>query len=389
MNVWWLAVMGLILMVGSWAAVGASQTRPQSSAAPTTSSKALYNRLSGPQTKNPGAWPYADAYDSVMAAGEVYHTRYEDEHVRLVEVAYFPGVHSNMHGHPWPSVFASDSLTPMGIVNVTLDPDSPLNGQGGGHAPPPQGMQYPTCWTLGPQAPHAVTNNDTFPLHFYRLEFKRIDGDGIKTNWKTWYPWMLLPLKPISNIDPRDPKLGPPISKEYPFAAATESYKAAPNNHQLRYEDDHILFLEVTFRPGERENLHGHANPSVFARDTGASPVSGPTPIPAAPPAQLPNHEPGIGKGAGGDYKLDPNGVNGQGGGSGAAPAGMKWPSCSTMGPQWPHAASTTNDYPTHFYRIQFKRIDGDGIKAHWREWYPWMAKLADDYKAHPTPSNY
>src|ERR1700674_3723089 len=203
MNVWWLAVMGLILMVGSWVAVGASQTRPQSSAAPTTPSNALYKRLSGPQTQNPGAWPYADAYDSVMAVREVYHTRYEDEHVRLVEVAYFPGVHSNMHGHPWPSVLASDSSTPMGIVNVTLDPDSPLNGQGGGHAPPPQGMQYPTCSTLGPQAPHAVTNNDTFPLHFYRLEFKRIDGDGIKTNWKTWYPWMLLPLKPISNIDPR------------------------------------------------------------------------------------------------------------------------------------------------------------------------------------------
>jgi hypothetical protein len=71
-------------------------------------------------------------------------------------------------------------------------------------------------------------------------------------------------------------------------------------------------------------------------------------------------NQPGIGHaGAGGDWKWDPNGINGQGGGDCAPPAGMKWPSCSTMGPQWPHAASDTHDYPAHFYRIQFKRMGG------------------------------
>jgi hypothetical protein len=50
--------------------------------------------------------------------------------------------------------------------------------------------------------------------------------------------------------------------------------------------------------------------------------------------------------------------------------------------------ASTINPYASYFYRLQFKRIDGDGIKTHWREWYPWMAKLGDEYKAHPTPPN-
>src|ERR1700680_2937246 len=172
-NVRWVEVIGLIGVMGL------------SVIAQTTPAKAAYKRLSGPQTKNPGAWPYADAYDSVSAAGDIHHIRYEDEHIRLVEVAYFPGVHGNMHGHPWPSVFANDSAAPKNIVDVTLDPDSPLKGRGGGHPPPPQGMQYPTCSTMGPQAPHALTNNDTFPLHFYRIEFKRIDGDGFKTNWKT------------------------------------------------------------------------------------------------------------------------------------------------------------------------------------------------------------
>src|SRR5262249_32578116 len=160
------------------------------------------------------------------------------------------------------------------------------------------------------------------------------DGDDFKTKWKEWYPWILNPIKTGPNVDPRDTKLGPPVSKEYPFPAKTESYIAAPNNHYVRYQDDHVVLLEVTFRKGERENLHGHESSSVFARDIGASPeVSGPTPAPNPKPPQPATNIPGIGNaGAGGNWELDPNGVNGQGGGNCAAPAGMKWPSCSTMG---------------------------------------------------------
>jgi hypothetical protein len=369
-NVWWFAALGMFLAAGLWVAASPSRTGAQSS---TTSEK-----LSGPQTKNPGAWPYADAYDEAAAAGEIYHVRYEDQHIRLVEVGVFPGAHTSMQGDPYASVIAIDSPSPK-METLLLDPKSSLNGQGAGQAPPPQGLQYPIGRTEAPRAPHTVVNNDTFPLHYFRIEFKRIDGDDYATHWKTWYPWMLDPLRPFANIDPKDPALGAPVSAAYPFARSTESYVAAPNNHYVRYQDDHVVFLEVCFRPGERENVHGHAYPSVFARDIGASPaVSGPTPVSTAPAIQVTENLPGLGHaGAGGDWKLDPNGTNGQGGGSCAGPAGMKWPNCSTMGPQWPHAASDTNAYPTHFYRIQFKRIDGDGIKTHWREWYPWMANLA------------
>src|SRR5262249_28117711 len=153
--------------------------------------------------------------------------------------------------------------------NVTLDPDSAQNGQDQQQGPAPQGYEWPTCSTMGPQAPHAVTNNDTFPLHFYRMEFKRVDGDGIKDHWKEWYAWMLKPIPPFENINPKDPKYGPPLSKDFPYGLGIESYKSAPNNHKLRYEDDHVMLLEVTMRPGERENVHGHSYNSVFFRDTG------------------------------------------------------------------------------------------------------------------------
>jgi hypothetical protein len=315
-------------------------------------------RSSGRRAKVFADWPYADTYDEVMAADEAHHVRYEDDHIRLVEVAYFPGIQTEMHGCPFPVVIARDAPEPK-VTDVLLEPNGKMNGQGAGYAPPPNGMEYPVGITMAPLAPRAVKNNDTFPLHYYKVEFKRFDGPGdgeFSKLWKTYYPWMLDPLKPVVDIDPRDATLGPPISEEYPFPAASESYIAAPNNHYVRYQSDHIVFLEVVVRPGERENVHGHADRSVFARDVSYSP------------------------GASSDWKLDPNGINGQGGGFGAAPAGLESPRCSTMGPQWPHAVCCHSDFPLHFYRIQFKRIDGDGIRTHWREWYPWIAKLADDH---------
>jgi hypothetical protein len=33
------------------------------------------------------------------------------------------------------------------------------------------------------------------PLHYYRVEFKRMDGEGLATNWRTWYPHMVEMLK--------------------------------------------------------------------------------------------------------------------------------------------------------------------------------------------------
>ena len=374
------AAIGSFVLVSLWAAIGGSEIKAQSSGAPAAASE----KLSGPQTKNPGNWPYADAYDEVTAAGEFYRVRYEDQHIRLVEVGIVPGAHAKMHGDPYASVIAMDGPSPK-IETQLLDQNSNLNGQGAGHAPPPRGMQYPLGEADAPLAPRAISNIDTFPLHYFKIEFKRIDGDDYPTHWKTWYPWMLNPLMPILNIDLKDPALGAPVSKEYPFSPATESYISAPNNHFVRYQDDHVVFLEVCFRPTERENVHGHETPSVFARDIGASPKeSGPTPPPSAPPIVVKENLPGIGHaGAGGDWKWDPNGTNGQGGGNCAAPAGLKWPNCSTMGPQWPHAASDTNDYPSHFYRIQFKRMDGDGLKTHWKEWYPWMLNLAVQQKEH------
>ena len=127
------------------------------------------------RTLNPDGFPYPDAYDSVRIAPRQHWLRYEDGQVRFIEVMYRPGERGDaMHGHPFPSVFAMDSV--RGHSNEELmDPSSSLNGQGTGRGPGPAGAEYPICRTMAPQAPHRPTNGDTFPMHFYRLEFKQLD----------------------------------------------------------------------------------------------------------------------------------------------------------------------------------------------------------------------
>jgi hypothetical protein len=114
--------------------------------------------------------------------------------VRLLEVAVRPGETTPMHGHPFASVLAFNAVEadPHAVTDTKLDPRSPLNGQGAGHAGAPNAfnMTAPSCTTMGPQAPHAIGNNSDTPLHYYRIEFKRVDGDAYASHWQEWYPWM-------------------------------------------------------------------------------------------------------------------------------------------------------------------------------------------------------
>lgn len=99
-----------------------------------------------------------------------------------------------MHGHPYASVLVFDAVAgdPREVIDTKLDPNSPLNGQGAGFGPPPGvlNMMAPTCATYGPQAPHSIQNKGDAPLHYYRIEFKRVDGAALGLHWQEWYPWM-------------------------------------------------------------------------------------------------------------------------------------------------------------------------------------------------------
>ncbi|HZY71878.1 MAG TPA: hypothetical protein VFE22_02085, partial [Edaphobacter sp.] len=153
------SIAAMLGMISAFPAFGQGQTAPSGAASaqlPPGAPHPPYKRIvDGPETLNPGAYPagfpYPDEYDSAVAAPEVHHVRYLDSHIRLVEVAYFPGVHGQMHGHPFPSVFAVDSPVPKGY-NINLDPQNKVNFGRGTTA---KGAIYPNCRTMSPQAPHA------------------------------------------------------------------------------------------------------------------------------------------------------------------------------------------------------------------------------------------
>jgi len=140
-------------------------------------------------------WPYPIVYDSIQAAPNNYKLLFEDGHLRVLEVFIRPGETTPMHGHPYASVLAYNTVSssnPADVTDTKLDPASPLNGQGAGQAPPPSvfNMTVPICVDMAPQAPHAIHNGGTVPLHYYRIEFKRVDGAAFATKWRKWYPWM-------------------------------------------------------------------------------------------------------------------------------------------------------------------------------------------------------
>ena len=308
------------------------------------------------------ARPNENTGPDMTHSGKAERVLYEDAHLQLLEVAYLPGSKVN----------DTESKAAITIFDAAMPTMNGFNVTGEGYARPPAGLEYPICSSAGPEAAHLVVNNDKFPLHVYRVVYKRVDGTEFASHWKSWYPWMLDPLKPVKDLDPGS-NLGPLFSKDYPYPIAMDSYKAAPNNHYLRFEDAHVRFLEVVMRSGERENLHGHPYPSVFEQDTWSL---GP-PVPFSPEDTGPG-TPGLGhRGVIGDHKWDPkSSLNGQDGMQSPPPRGLQGPVCITAGPQAPHAATNGGNVPIHFYRLELKRIDGVGIKTKWAEWYPWLAAV-------------
>jgi hypothetical protein len=267
-----------------------------------------YHPVQGPHTLNPGEWPahypYADETEAAVAAPEVHHVRYVDAHVRLVEVAYFPGVVGNMHGHPYPSVFAVDAPVPKGTNTVLIDSAHNMKAVIG---PAPEGATYPICRAASPQNPHHESNLDTWPHHFMRLEFLTHDGAS------------------------------------RPWAGGTD---------RVLFEDDHVRLVEVLVRPGETRHAPPNPYPAVIASDAGVAP-------------------------------------HGQGGHESPALEGFETLKCATTGAGDAGVTRNTGAAPIHYYRIDFKRIDGDGLKDHWREWYPWMAALKQAYDQSPNQPNF
>ncbi len=264
---------------------------------------------------------------------------FEDQHVRFVEVTQWPGEKVTTSPMTRLSIIAADAPWPA------LSVQGKVTG-GDARGVPTAGKLYPWCQTLGMQESHDVTVKGDFPLHYYQLEYKRIDGDGFAANWRTWYADLMKNIPQHKGVLPTL-ESGPLLSPEWPFPIEYDAAVAAPANHYVRYQDEHVEMVEVFIRPGETELMHGHPLSSVYFDDGGGF----------YPIIQTKSEN------------LRPNPPSFKGGGL-AAPAD-KYPTCYAANPQWVHATSVLGAVPQHFYRLQFRRLDGDDIKVQGADWYP------------------
>jgi hypothetical protein len=148
--------------------------------------------------------PAGNSLDAVTASPKNHKVLYEDDHIRMLEVIVQPGDTEGLHEHQYPSVFAFDSSQPA----LKTHRASGENGQFGRNFEVASEAQLPAKarellaqlhsqldeqqkdnWANAKpvalavpaesSGAHQFTNTDTFPHHFYRLEFKRIDGNDI------------------------------------------------------------------------------------------------------------------------------------------------------------------------------------------------------------------
>ena len=263
--------------------------------------------------REPNRWGYAydRSLDAEVAAPDVHRLHYQDDHIMLLEVLNPPGYRMQMHGHPYPSVFAQDAAgAPAGAGLVSrdhyLDPNGPSNGQNWRSAAPATGLTAPKCVAADPQAPHQPSNGGETPLHFFRIEFKRVDQDDT--------------------------------------AAFAGRYARRPARRVL-YEDTALRVVEMTLRPGAAASKLDAPYASVLAFDTTRS------------------------------FEAVSR-TAGPGAGRSEPPRGQLAPRCMTIAPTAGPVIVNRSGALIHYYQFVFKRVDGDGLKDHWREWYPQMVEM-------------
>lgn len=272
---------------------------------------------------------------------------YEDAHIRFVEYAVYSGTNA-VEAVPYPSVLMTDAAWPE-VTEATAAGAADASPETSSDTVLPfDNRPYPHCRVDSPRAAKVVTVTGDFPQHYYRIEYKRVDGKEYPANWKAWYPDVFAPPAQVVKDPALSLKGKDPLSKEWPFNAGYSSTTAAPANHTVRYQDDHVELIEVAIRPGETENMHGHPYPSVYADDGGFSPAE----------AKYVNQS--IVK----DFTVPWGKL------TSPFDAGV-YPLCFSAIPEPPHQVSVKSGPPQHFYRVHFKRVDGDDVKTNWRTWYP------------------
>ena len=220
--------------------------------------------------------------------------------------------HNSKHDHQWLSIFLQDEAQPRGRDHGTDGTTTQPGGEVSDDAP------FPSLSVAGTQAPHAFENLDTFTKHFYRVEFKKIPFECPGKNGA-----MIFRKEAIETL--------PPIRvASWSWPATMDAVITSQETDKVLFETYDIRFVEVTIPPGQKQ-------------------ATGETLWPAAllffepqPTGVETSHD---GKTTQIDRKFE----------------GAKFPTAIRMGPQPPHAFENKDNFPAHYYRVEFKKVNYKG----------------------------
>lgn len=117
------------------------------------------------------SWTWPASMDAVITSQDTDKVLFENFDIRLVEVKIRPGQKQNLGESMYPSVFILYEPQPKGL-------ETSSDGKTTGVERKFDGAKFPQVIRMGKQPPHAFENKDTFPAHYYRVEFKKINYKG-------------------------------------------------------------------------------------------------------------------------------------------------------------------------------------------------------------------
>jgi hypothetical protein len=259
-----------------------------------------------------GCWPWPDSLDAVAADPQNHIILYEDANIRVLDVHTPPHTTNSKHDHQWLSIFIQDEPQPRGRDHGTDGTATQPGGEVSADAP------FPALTVAGTQAPHAFENLDTFTKHFYRVEFKKIPFECPGKNGAMIFRNEGIQTLPTINV------------ASWSWPASLDAIITSQETDKVLFEIYDIRFVEVTIPPNHKQALGENLWPAALLF-----------------------------------FEPQPKGIETSHDGQ-AVPVerkfeSAKFPRAIRTGPLPPHSFENKDNFPAHYYRVEFKKVNYKG----------------------------
>jgi hypothetical protein len=117
------------------------------------------------------SWIWPASMDAIITSQETDKVLFETYDIRFVEVTIRPGQKQEMGETLWPAALLFFEPQPKGL-------ETSNDGKAAQVERKFETAKFPMAIRMGPRPPHSFENKDSFPAHYYRVEFKKVSYKG-------------------------------------------------------------------------------------------------------------------------------------------------------------------------------------------------------------------